>query len=98
VKAAEIVQQPKTKKTKRNYYVAQTSGHTPRLKNKLIQQGMTYHELEDCIYWDEKHVMNFMPKTLTVLKPRRRNCMSCVCSSEYVIQNDLFPLFRIPEN
>lgn len=73
---------------------------TPRQKwQQLVEkQGFLYHTIDDVPYWDETACYKFSEKEVLMLEAATQELHSmCVEAAQYVIDNNLFSLFGIPE-
>lgn len=78
----------------------QRIGITPRRQwQELVEkQGFLYHTLDDVPYWDESACYKFSEKEILMLESTTQELHAmCVEAAQYVIDNNLFALFGIPE-
>jgi len=73
---------------------------TPRHKwQQLVeQQGFLYHTPDDVPYWNEAACYQFTEKEILMLESVTQELHTmCVAAAQYVVDNNLFSLFGIPE-
>ena len=74
---------------------------TPRQRwQELVEkQGFLFHTLDDVPYWDESVCYKFSEKEILMLESTTQQLHTmCIEAAQYVIDNNLFSLFGIPEN
>ena len=73
---------------------------TPRQKwqEQVEKQGFLFHTLNDVPYWDESACYKFSEKEILMLESTTQQLHTmCIEAAQYVIDNNLFSLFGIPE-
>jgi glutathionylspermidine synthase len=73
---------------------------TPRQRwQELVEkQGFLFHTLNDVPYWDESACYKFSEKEILMLESTTQQLHTmCIEAAQYVIDNNLFSLFGIPE-
>jgi len=74
---------------------------TPRQnwQAQVEKQGFLFHTLNDVPYWDESACYKFSEKEILMLESTTQQLHTmCIKAAQYVIDNNLFSLFGIPEN
>jgi len=73
---------------------------TPRQKwQQLVEkQGFLFHTLNDIPYWDESACYKFSEKEILMLESATQQLHTmCIAAAQYVVDNNLFSLFGIPD-
>ena len=73
---------------------------SPRQKwQELVEkQGFLYHTLDDVPYWNESACYKFSEEEILMLESTTQELHTmCIEAAQYVIDNNLFSLFGIPE-
>jgi glutathionylspermidine synthase len=73
---------------------------TPRQRwQELVEkQGFLYHTLDDVPYWNEAACYRFSEQEILMLESTTELLHTmCIEAAQYVVDNDLFSLFGIPE-
>jgi len=73
---------------------------TPRQRwqEQVEKQGFLFHTLNDVPYWDESACYKFSEKEILMLESTTQQLHTmCIEAAQYVIDNNLFSLFGIPE-
>lgn len=73
---------------------------TPRQKwqDLVEKQGFLYHTLDDVPYWNESACYKFSETEILMLESATQQLHTmCIEAAQYVVDNNLFSLFGIPE-